>query len=71
MISGRIYDETTQRESPLGLGGVSVKVRPLDPAIEADGLSISDIQVDLLGGCIQVSASVLGQESDSNTGISP
>jgi len=71
MVSGRIYDETTQRESLYGLEGVSVKVRPLDPAIEADGLSTSDIQVGLLGGCMQVSASVLGQKSDSNTGISP
>jgi len=28
VITGRIYDETTQRESLLGLEGVSVPVRP-------------------------------------------
>ncbi len=37
MVSGRIYDETTQRESLLGLEGVSVQVRTLDLAIEAEG----------------------------------
>ncbi len=63
-ITGRIYDETTQRESLLGLEGVSVQVRPLSSAIEADGLSTSDIQAGVEAQLAQAGIAVLPEEKD-------
>ncbi len=64
MVSGRIYDETTQRESPLGLEGVSVQVRPLSSAIEADGLFMSDIQAGVEAQLDKDGIAVLPEEKD-------
>ncbi len=64
MISGRIYDETIQRESLLGLEGVSVRVRPLNPVIEAEGLSISDIQAGVEAQLDKAGIAVLPEEKD-------
>ncbi len=64
MVSGRIYDGTTQRESLSGLEAVSVKVRLLDPAIEADGLSTSDIQAGVEAQLDKAGIAVLPEEKD-------